>query len=485
MNVFHAGMLKARFFAWNRRGVLHITDMVTEQIIALPDANNDGVADTSYIAASSFSDAHSMIFVQDTMYVAEPTKVWRLLDRDGDGIYETRSVFIDSIPNGGVFNHYTRTILFDSVQKAFFLSVGAPCDACRADNPERSAILRFNADGTGRRIFATGLRNAIGLAIEPSTGKLWATNADRNGLGEEKPEEMITSVPEGSFHGWPLAYSTLDGIVLGNNTQIQTGRIRAAWTNFQANANYRAMLPLTNTDSSRFSRLKLAEALLPAHSTPMGLQFCTTPTFPRNFRNGAFVAVHGSFDTSSRKLAVGYNVVFMARDAVSGAYFTQDFLTGFLTDSARYKRWGRPVGIGFSPQGDLFVSSDDNTGSLYRISYQAPSGVSQPLAANDFPSALYPQSARSSDALWVDFLAPKAGELEIVIADVRGVVIASASRVIAAGRGTVSLSEILRDAASMPLSAGLYFYRLTLRNGAQSISSVSVQSQGTMLLQGR
>jgi glucose/arabinose dehydrogenase len=322
MNVFHAGMQKARFFGWNRRGVLHITDMSTQQILALPDTNNDGIADTSYIAAAPFTNAHSMIFVGDTMYVAEPTQVLRLLDRDSNGTYETRTVFLDNIPNGGVFNHYTRTIVFDSVQRAFYLSVGAPCDACRADNPERAAILRFNADGSGRRIIATGLRNAIGLAIEPATGKLWATNADRNALGEEKPEEVITSVPEGSFHGWPIAYSNLEGGAIGNNSQAQAGIIRAAWTNFQANAEYRTMLPLTNADSNRVRTIKLAEALLPAHSTPMGIQFCTSPAFPRSFRNGAFVALHGSYDTSSRKLAVGHNILSLqARTMRSGLIF--------------------------------------------------------------------------------------------------------------------------------------------------------------------
>jgi glucose/arabinose dehydrogenase len=112
MNVFHAGMMKPRFFAWNPRGILHIVDMSAEAVFALPDRDGDGIADTIYVAASPMKEAHNVVFALGAMFVAEPTRVLRFFDRDGDGVYETRSVFIDNIPNGGVFNHYTRTLVF-------------------------------------------------------------------------------------------------------------------------------------------------------------------------------------------------------------------------------------------------------------------------------------------------------------------------------------------------------------------------------------
>ena len=465
MNVFHAGMKKPRFFAWNRRGILHVVDMTTENVVALPDRDNDGVADTSYIAAQGVKLAHSLIFVKDTLLVAEPTRVLRFLDRDNDGVYESRSVFLDSIPDGGVFNHYTRTLVYDSTQKAYFLSVGAPCDACRADNPERAAILRFNADGSGRRIFAQGLRNAIGLAIEPATGLLWATNADRNGLGATKPEEIITTVPDGSFHGWPLAYSTTQ------SPDASGGTIQTAWSNFQANADYRAMLPIATADSMQVAGMKRAEALLPSRSTPMGIVFCSTPNLPPLYRNAAFIAVHGSYNADSRPTAAGYNVVMMRRDAASGGFILNDFLTGFLTDAAQYKYWGRPCGIGFSPQGDLYVSSDWDIAGMYRISFDTKAFSQANTAPNgDFSSTMFPQPATSNDAVWLDFTASAGGSATCTIFDVRGAELARLNASAEAGSNTLNLSEHLQR-QGIVLQNGIYFYRLALtQNAAVTVS---------------
>ncbi|MBD1211100.1 MAG: PQQ-dependent sugar dehydrogenase [Ignavibacteria bacterium] len=464
-SVFHAGMMKPRFFAWSPSGVLHVVDMSAEAVFALPDRNGDGIADTSYVAAAPVKEAHNVVFYQGAMLVAEPTRVLRFLDRDGDGIYETRSVFIDSIPNGGVFNHYTRTLLADTLRNAFYLSVGAPCDACRTDNPERAAILRFNSDGSGRRIFATGLRNAIGMALEPATGLLWATNADRNGLGEEKPEEIVTTVPDGSYHGWPLAFS--------NSAR------RSEWANLNASSDYRAMLPLTQADSMRFASLKIAEAYLPAHSTPMGIAFYSGNLLPPFFRNAAFVAVHGSYSTDSRRIAAGYNVAVMRRDAASGAYTMHDFLNGFLTDSLAYTHWGRPCGVGFSPEGELYVSSDGMIGAIYRISYtpeNVPNGRYQ-----DFPSSVSPNpSADALSSRWLDYTAPSSGTMQLQIADARGAILASSSAIIKAGNGSFNLAAMMPDVLVSGAS-GAYFYRLLLTD----VSGKTSVSQGNFTHLGR
>ncbi len=467
MNVFHAGMKKPRFFAWNPRGILHVVDMTTENVVALPDRNNDGIADTSYIAASGVKQTHSLIFVNDTMLVAEPSRILRFLDRDNDGVYESRSIFLDSIPDGGPFNHYTRTLVYDSTQKAYFLSVGTPCDACRVPNPERSAILRFNADGSGRRVFASGLRNAIGLAVEPATGLLWTTNADRNGQGEEKPEEIISTVPDGSFHGWPLAFSISQG------QEASGGAVQTVWSNFQANDEYRAMLPLTRADSVRVAGMKRAEALLPAHSTPMGIAFYTGANLPPIYRNAAFIAVHGSYGPSSRKKAVGYSVVMMRRDAASGGFFLHDFLTGFLTDSAAYKFWGRPCGVGFSPDGDMFVSSDWDIAGIYRISFDknalssTTTGIGQ---ENDFPSAMFPQPATSNDAVWLDVVVPQNAVAQCSIFDIRGAEILTFSENLKRGKNALHITEHLKR-RGVTLQNGTYFYRMSmLQNGIPIVS---------------
>ena len=468
INVFHAGMMKPRFFAWNPDGILHIVDMSAEAVFALPDRNGDGVADTVFIAAAPVREAHSVVFYQGAMLVAEPTRVLRFLDRNGDGVYETQSVLIDSIPNGGVFNHYTRTLLADTLRNSVYVSVGAPCDACRVENSERSAILRFNGDGSGRRIFATGLRNAIGMAIEPATSRLWATNADRNGLGEEKPEEIITSVPDGSFHGWPIAFTGSTG--------------RSEWTNFQATPDYRAMLPLTRIDSDRVAGMKTAECLLPAHSTPMGIAFYTGNTFPPFYRNAAFVAVHGSFSTESRRVAAGYNVALMSYDAAAAKYHVQDFLSGFLTDSLAYKHWARPCGIGFSPQGDMFVSSDGAIGAIYRISYAAESSVgTNPVLSQDFPSIVSPNPSTDQLSPWyLDFTTPQTGHITLRIVNAYGQNIVQYSTHVSVGKNSLNLSNILRE-TQFTAVPGAYFYRLTLIQA----NNVIAQSLGNFVIAGR
>jgi glucose/arabinose dehydrogenase len=465
INVFHAGMMKPRFFAWSPSGVLHIVDMSAEAVYALPDRNGDGIADTAFIAAAPVKEAHNVVFYQGAMLVAEPTRVLRFLDRDGDGVYETRSVFIDSIPNGGVFNHYTRTLLADTLRNALYLSVGAPCDACRADNPERAAILRFNADGSGRRIFATGLRNAIGMALEPATGLIWATNADRNGLGEEKPEEIVTTVPDGSYHGWPLAFS--------NSAR------RSEWANLQASLDYRAMLPFTRTDSMRFLTLKIAEAYLPAHSTPMGIAFYTGYRWHSSFYNAAFVAVHGSYSTDSRRLAAGYNVAVMRRDAASGTYSMQDFLNGFLTDSLAYKHWGRPCGVGFSPQGDLYVSSDAVIGAIYRIAYTPPDPAPRERY-QDFPSFVFPNpSADALSARWLAFIAPRSGAMLLTIADARGAIVGNYYTNVIEGNGSFNLAAVMPETL-INAASGAYFYRLTFTD----TSGNTLLSRGSFIRMG-
>lgn len=470
MNVFYAGLSKPRFFTWSPSGVLHVVDMTARAVYALPDNNRDGVADTALVVASPVDSAHSIAFYRNELYVTEPSQVKRFTDSNSDGIYETMNVFISGIHSTGVFNHYTRTILFDTVGKSIYLSVGASCNACREQNPQRATILRFNLDGTGRSIFATGLRNAIGLALEPQTGVLWAANADRNGLGETEPEEIITNVPAGSFHGFPLAYS----IAEGNNILVK-------WNNFESEPEYQAMRPITRADSILFSSLKPANVLLPAHSTPMGIEFYTGKQFPSWYRNAAFIALHGSYDQRSRKKAVGYNVVVMKNDYLSGRYATSDFLTGFLTDSSAYSHWGRPCGIGISPNDDLFVSSDAVIGALYRITYTSPVQISDPIQKNIFPSFVLPNPVTTTlEDITIEYKVPEAGLLTCNLYNVRGEIIAYHEEYLSPdteGRGR--LQPLQKHRAEVHTNAfGLYFYHLTV----STKSGQTLTSSGKIML---
>jgi glucose/arabinose dehydrogenase len=166
------GLAKPRFMDFNAQGVLHVSVMDNGNIVALPDKNGDGVADSAFVAASGFSKNHDVKFYKGNMYVSEPTKVTKLIDNNKDGIFETKTSFISGIPGGG--NHITRTMIFDSINKKFYLSIGSSCNVCRETT--RAIIEQYNDDGTGKRTIAYGARNAVGMGLHPVTNRLWANN---------------------------------------------------------------------------------------------------------------------------------------------------------------------------------------------------------------------------------------------------------------------------------------------------------------------
>lgn len=352
--IFHVGGLsKPRFFAWSPDSVLHVANKNSGQIIALPDKNRDGVADTAIIAASGFSKSHDVKFYNGAMYVAEETRVTKCIDNNGDGIYETKSTFITMVTGGqqGGGGHDTRTIVFDPVKKKMYLSIGSLCNVCREDS--RAIIEEWNDDGSGRRVFATGTRNAIGMAMRG--GRLWANNNGFDWQGDDIPPEWIDIVREGGFYGYPYAYA------------------HGVWVNFHANGQYQALLPLTKEDSAKVKSMVQPAALVQAHSAPMALEF-SNPSFPQQFRNGAFTALRGSWN---RTYATGFKVVYLDFDNEKDttANYVADFVRGFLTDSVSKSAWGRPVGLETDTRGNLYISSDDITQCIIIISPASTSNM--------------------------------------------------------------------------------------------------------------
>jgi len=347
VKVFHAGgLLKPRFFAWSPDSVLHIADKNGGTITALPDRNHDGVADEAIVVASGFSKSHDMKFYNGALYVAEETKVTKCTDFDGDGIYETKSTFITMVKGGqqGGGGHDTRTIVFDPVRKKMYLSIGSMCNSCREEH--RAIIEQWNDDGTGRKVFATGCRNAVGMTLH--NGKLWGTNNGFDWQGDDIPPEWIDIIRNGGFYGYPYAYA------------------HGLWVDFTVNTDYRNLLPLTAIDSAKVKSMKQPAALVQAHSAPMALEF-SNASFPPQFRNGAFVAFRGSWNRST---ATGFKIVYLDFDNANDttANFVADFVRGFLVDPVSKKVWGRPVGLETDTRGNLYISSDDITECILIIS---------------------------------------------------------------------------------------------------------------------
>jgi len=336
--VFYAGRLdKARFMAWSPDSILHVANKSSGEILALPDRNHDGEADTAIVVARDLHLPHDLKFHAGALYVTEERRVVRLTDDDGDGIYEHRTVFIDDIaqgarqPGGG---HDTRTIVFDPQHHALYLSIGSSCNVCRED--ERAIIERYAEDGTGRRVHARGVRNAVGMTLHPRTGRLWATNNGSDWQGDDIPPEWVDEVRDGGFYGHPFAWG--DGRYFDFTIPV---------------GGYRDLLPITAVDSGLVRSMKRPAALLQAHTAPMAIEF-PNPSFSERFRNGAFVALRGSWN---RRVPVGYKVVYLHMGTDSTVDAVSDFLTGFTTKNGA---WARPVGLAMDNRGNLYVSSDAN-----------------------------------------------------------------------------------------------------------------------------
>jgi glucose/arabinose dehydrogenase len=290
-------------------------------IVKLPDANHDGVADSAVVVASGLRGPFGIAFRGDTMYVAEVTSVQRFDPGAAGPVTVVRG-----LPSGG---HSTRTVVFGPDGK-MYLSVGSSCNLCDESDSTRAAVLQFNPDGSGGRVFARGLRNSMGLAFHPTTHELWATNNDRDNLGDDIPPERINIVQDGHYYGWPQCY--LPGV---RNPEY-------------ANADCSSVEPPAIT--------------FQAHSAPMGLVFYTGTQFPREYRGDAFMAYHGSWN---RSVPTGAKVVRVRVDS-GRPVGVEDFIVGWQRPDG--SRWGRPVGVLIAPDGALLVS-DDMGGKIWRVSY--------------------------------------------------------------------------------------------------------------------
>ncbi len=259
---------------------------------------------------------------------------------------------IATLPGGG--GHWTRDLAFSPDGKTLFVSVGsatnvdegaprpdqasiakAPIGASFGDERRRADVLAFDPDGGHERVYATGIRNCSGLAVQPGTGALWCAVNERDGLGDDLPPDYATHVAQGAFYGWPWYY-------LGDHQDPRHKGERADLAN----------------------AVTMPDVLIQAHSAPLGIAFYAADQFPSEYKGDAFVTLHGSWNRSKR---TGYKVVrlVMKDGKPTGVY--EDFLVGFVDGDRNV--WGRPVGVAVTHDGSLLVS-DDGSGSIWRVSYK-------------------------------------------------------------------------------------------------------------------
>jgi glucose/arabinose dehydrogenase len=276
-----------------------------------------------------------LAFHDGYLYVGNTGSLVRYKYTNGDLQAQGEPEKLLDLPTGG---HSTRNIVFNRAGTKMYIAVGSQSNNDAGEDCRRAAILEFNPDGTGYRVYASGIRNPVGLTMQPGTDIVWTAINERDNLGDDLVPDYATSVKDGGFYGWPYSY-------IGQNYDPR----------------YIGSFP------DLVKRTIVPDVLLPAHAAALGITFYTGTQFPQKYRNGGFVALHGSWN---RSVASGYKVVYFP--LVNGkAGAIEDFLTGFLasngTNDSSIDQWGRPVGVTVARDGSLLVS-DDTGNRIWRIS---------------------------------------------------------------------------------------------------------------------
>jgi glucose/arabinose dehydrogenase len=305
------------------------------RITLLRDSDGDGVAETRTIFLSGLNSPFGMALVGDEFYVANSDSILRFPYRTGETHIAAAGVRLTDLPAGERNHHWTKTIVAGPDGARLYASVGSNSNVAEhgmAEEEGRAAIWEIDRATGAKRLFATGLRNAVGLAIEPRTGILWAAVNERDELGSDLVPDYMTSVREGGFYGWPYSY-------YGNHVDT---RVKPARPDLVASA----LAP---------------DYALGPHTASLGLAFYPGGLLGARYAGGAFVGQHGSWN---RKPASGYKVIFVPFAGGRPAGAPADILTGFLDADGQAR--GRPVGVAVDKAGALLVA-DDVGNTIWRV----------------------------------------------------------------------------------------------------------------------
>jgi glucose/arabinose dehydrogenase len=310
----------------------------SDRVSLLRDADGDGVAEQRFTLIEGLDRPFGMLLRRDRLYVASTDAVWSYSFLVGQTRINAPPRKLFELPAGARNDHWTRNLATDPDEQRLYVAVGSATnvDEERIDEkqPQRAAILSSRWDGSDLGVFASGLRNPVGMAFEPASGKLWTVVNERDMLGDELVPDYLTEVRKGAFYGWPYSYfgSHEDPRKAGQRPDLVA----------------RAIVP---------------DFALGAHTASLGLAFYRAGTFPERYRGGAFIGQHGSWNRSQ---FAGYRVVFVPFEAGRPAGAAQDFLTGFIRDEASNEVYGRPLGVAVARDGSLLVA-DDAGKTVWRV----------------------------------------------------------------------------------------------------------------------
>jgi glucose/arabinose dehydrogenase len=336
-----------RFLLAAPNGDIFVVESRANQIRVLRDTKKSGRPDTNEIFTEhDLNRPFGIAFYPpgdepQFLYVANTDGVIRFPYRNGDikargpGQQLAAHLSAGALLRGG--GHWTRDIVFSPDGKKMYVSIGSRSNVSdKAAEENRARIFEFNPDGSGQKVYAWGIRNAVGIAFRPDSNQLWMSTNERDEIGEDLPPDYISSVHPGGFYGWPWFY-------IGNHPDPR----------------HKGKHP------ELADKVIVPDVLVQAHSATLNLCFYTGDQFPSEYKGDIFATFHGSWNRMKR---TGYKVVRVPFDHSTGKARGEyeDFVTGFVTPEG--KVWGRPVGITVAKDGSLLVSEDGN-GTIWRVSY--------------------------------------------------------------------------------------------------------------------
>ncbi|MDQ7947523.1 MAG: sorbosone dehydrogenase family protein [Pedobacter sp.] len=306
-------------------------------VMLFRDADQDGKPEMISTFLSGLNQPYGVAFIGNSFYVANTDGVWMYPYQTGATSITGKGKKILELPAGGYNNHWTRNLIVNKAQNKLYVTVGSGSNVAEhgIENEKRRAnILEINPDGTGEKIYASGLRNPVGVDWAPGTNVLWTAVNERDGLGDDLVPDYITSVKEGAFYGWPYAYFG----------QHEDPRLKGA-------------------NPELVKKTIVPDVAVGSHTASLGLAFYTAKQFPAKYQGGAFIGQHGSWNRSE---LAGYKVAFVPFKQGRPAGEMEDFLSGFVADKDASKVYGRPVGVAVAKDGALLVA-DDVSGIIWRI----------------------------------------------------------------------------------------------------------------------
>ncbi|MCF8714257.1 sorbosone dehydrogenase family protein [Joostella atrarenae] len=308
------------------------------RITLLRDTNGDEEVDERHVYLEGLHQNLGILVVNDYFYVANTDGLYRYpYDEGADKITSEGEKIVD-LPAGGYNNHWTRNIITNKEKNKIYISVGSASNVGEhgmEEEERRAAILEVNLDGTGEKIYATGIRNPVGMDWNPANGELWTAVNERDGLGDNLVPDYITSVKRGGFYGWPFSYY---------------GAINdPRWEE--------------DPHQEMVDKTIIPDVPVGSHTASLGLTFYTADQFPAKYKNGAFVGQHGSWN---RAKFAGYKVIFVPFSDGKPQQ-PEDFLGGFIASDENSEVYGRPVDVTVTPKGSLLVN-DDDSGIIWKVS---------------------------------------------------------------------------------------------------------------------